>query len=78
MLLIGMSCLLLVGCGKDNEKEVLKKLNKTIDDTKGYHLTGEMAITNNEEVYKYAVDVAYAKENKFRVSLKNKLIIMNK
>jgi outer membrane lipoprotein-sorting protein len=52
---------------------VLKKLNKTIDDTKGYHLTGEMAITNNEEVYKYAVDVAYAKENKFRVSLKNKV-----
>lgn len=73
MLLLGLCCLFMVGCGKDNEKDVLKKLNNAIDDSKGYHLTGEMAITNNEEVYKYDVDVAYAKDNKFRVSLKNKV-----
>ena len=33
---------------------------------------------NNDDVYKYDVDVSYEQEDKFRVSLKIKLITMNK
>lgn len=63
---------LLFGCGKMGEKEVLKKLEKNIGDTKGYHLKGELEIINHEDTYLYDVDVAYQKTDNFRVSLKNK------
>ena len=62
----------MIGCGnytvKDAEKDFENKINKT----KGYSLSGEMKIINNDDVYKYDVDVAYKKSDKFRVSLKNK------
>ena len=53
---------------KDAEKDLEKKINKL----EGYNLTGEMEIINNDDVYKYDVDVSYSKTDKFRVSLKNK------
>jgi len=66
-------CLCLVfftGCG--NESDVLKKLSKKIDDLNSYHLSGVLEIYNNENTYLYDVDVAFLKENFFRVSLRNK------
>lgn len=65
-------CLLLSGCGKYGEKDVLKDLTKKIEGTKGYHITGELEIVNNEDTYLYDVDVSYEKTDRFRVSLKNK------
>lgn len=62
----------LFGCGKVGEKEILKDLEKTIENVKGYHLTGELEIINHEDTYLYDVDVAYQKTDNFRVSLKNK------
>lgn len=67
-----IGCILLVGCGKSNEKDVLKTFSKKINDSKAYHLIGELELINNEDSYSYDVDVAYEKEDKFRVSLKNK------
>ena len=64
-------CFLLVGCGNYNSSSAAKDLEKKINDTKGYKLTGELEISNNDDVYKYDVEAAYAKEDKFRVSLKN-------
>jgi len=72
VLIVGLGSLFLVGCGKNSEKDVLKKMNNNINNSKGYHLVGEMSIINNEDIYEYIVDVSYAKDNKFRVSLKNK------
>lgn len=63
--------LLLFGCGKYGEKDALKDLENQLK-TKGYHLTGELMIKNNEDNYKYNVDVSYQKDNYYRVSLKNK------
>lgn len=67
---IVFGCLLLVGCGNSSD-DVVKKLSKKVE-TDSYHLSGELAIQNNEDTYLYDVDVSYAKENNFRVSLKNK------
>ena len=70
--LVMMCCFFLTGCFKKGEDDILKELAKKIENSKGYHLTGDLEIFNNEETYKYAVDVSSATGEKFRVSLKNK------
>ena len=67
-----ISAFLISGCGKKNEKNILKELTKKIENTDGYHINGELEIINSEYVYDYDVDVAYKKGDYFRVSLKNK------
>lgn len=74
-LLLGIlivSCFCLTGCFKKGEKDIVKEFAKNIKNNKGYHLTGDLEILNNEETYRYTVDVSSTKEEKFRVSLKNK------
>ena len=70
ILIIGS--LLMCGCGKKDEQDVLKDLTKKIEETKGYHLTGDLEIVNNEDTYTYDVETSYSKEENFKVSLKNK------
>ena len=65
-------CFLISGCGKYTVKDAEKDLENKINKLNGYNLTGEMEIINNDDVYKYDVDVSYSKSDKFRVSLKNK------
>ena len=67
-----LSCILLTGCGKYGEKDILKDFSKKITNSDGYYLNGELEIVNNEDSYLYDVEVAYQKENNFKVSLKNK------
>lgn len=67
-----ISAFLISGCGKKNEKNILKELTKKIENTDGYHINGELEIINSEYVYDYDVDVAYKKGDYFRVSLKNR------
>ncbi|MEG1647802.1 MAG: hypothetical protein RRY16_02605 [Bacilli bacterium] len=66
-------CLLLVGCSKSDEKNVVKKLEKNLNDIKGYSLVGKMEIQNNEDKYTYDVNVSYKEKDNFRVSLKNQV-----
>ena len=70
--LILFSCIGVIGCTKYGEKDIVKDLNKKIEKTNGYYLNGELQLINNEDSYLYDVEVAYAKEDNFRVSLKNK------
>ncbi len=70
--LILCACLMLVGCGTYSTKDAVKDLEKKLNNLKGYNLTGTLEITNNDDVYKYDVEASYAKEDNFRVSLKNK------
>ncbi len=75
MFLVGLcifSIFLFCGCGKKTEKDILKDLTKKIENSKGYHIVGELEIINSEYVYDYDVDVAYKDGDFFRVSLKNK------
>jgi len=70
--LVLCACLLLVGCGNYTSKDATKDLEKKINGIKGYNLKGTLEITNNDDVYKYDVEASYARDDKFRVSLKNK------
>lgn len=70
--LLFLTCFLVVGCGKYEEKDVVNDLEKKIEKLDAYHLDGELEIINNEDSYLYNVDVSYKKDNNFKVSLKNK------
>lgn len=66
-------CLFLfTGCGKYNEKTIVKDLNKKINGVTGYHIEGTMDIYNGEDVYSYDVESSYENDN-YRVSLTNKM-----
>ena len=57
--------LLMCGCGKKDEQDVIKDLTKKVEETKGYHLTGNLEIVNNEDTYTYDVKVYYQKDNNY-------------
>ena len=61
------------GCGKNNSKNIIKNITKKIDTTESYHLDGTLEIINDENSYKYDVDVTYLKDNNFKVSLTNQI-----
>ena len=75
-LLLGFAlvfCLFISGCSNDGEKDIINELSKKIEKLDGYYLTGELEIINNDDSYLYDVEVAYYKDNNFKVSLKNKV-----
>ena len=72
VLVLLMFCsVLLVGCGKTTEKDVIKDVTKSVEKSGGYYVEGEMQIINNEDTYTYDVEVSYQKEDNYRVSLTN-------
>ena len=68
--LIIICAFFLIGCG-NNKENIINKITKKIENTNSYNLNGVLEIINNENSYKYDVDVKYKKENNFKVSLKN-------
>ena len=64
-------CILVTGCGKQSKEDVISDLSKKIDDVKAYNLTGQMEIMNNEDSYKYNVNVSFLKEDNYKVSMIN-------
>ena len=64
-------CLILTGCGKRDEKEVLKEYQNKVLAADSYYLTGEMELVNNEDVYNYNIAVSYKKDDFYRIELKN-------
>ena len=63
--------LILCGCGKYSENDVIKDLEKKIDKASAYRLSGNLEIVNNEDVYNYEVDVSYKKGDFYKVCLTN-------
>ena len=64
--------LLLTGCGKSNNKNIIKKLDKQLNSCKSYHLIATLDIYRNEEKYSYDVQSSYMKGDYFKVELVNK------
>ena len=72
ILMILSICILMAGCGKYTAGDAEKDLEKKLSKTDSYNLTGVLEIVNNDDLYEYDVDVSYEKDDKFRVSLKNR------
>lgn len=69
-----MSLFLFSGCGvKNNSNDVLEKFEKKVNSVKSYNIKGTMEITSNEETYTYDVNVDYLFEDKYKVTLTNKV-----
>ena len=70
-LLLLLSLLVVTGCSKNSEQNVLKNMSKEINNSKGYILTGKLEVVNNDDTYNYQVTSAYKKGDYYRISLKN-------
>ena len=69
ILFLSVFILFITGCGKYSEKDIVEELRKKIKDS--YRLTGELVISNNDDLYNYEVDVSYKKDKYYKVSLTN-------
>ena len=70
-LILFLICLMLTGCGKRNEKEVLREFESKVNEADAYYLTGNMELTNNEDVYTYKIMVSYKKDDNYKIELTN-------
>lgn len=61
----------ILGCSKNTSKSVLSNFDKKISKANSYSLSGMLEIINNEDSYKYDVNVSYKENDMYRVSLKN-------
>lgn len=68
-----ITIVMLTGCFNKGSSDIAGTVTKNLSNLKSYHINGELEIINNEESYKYDVDVSFAKKDQFRVSLKNKI-----
>lgn len=64
--------LLLTGCGTLNEEKIKENFIKDSENLKSYYIEGEMSLTNNDDTYKYDVEVSYKKDDNYKVVLTNK------
>ena len=64
-------CIFFTGCF-NKKNDILKEIKNKYNNLKEYSLTGDLQITNNDDVYNYDVKVNYQKKDKFYVSLKNR------
>ena len=72
--IIGIFIILLLfvtGCGKKGSKEIINEFSKKINSLDSYYLEGKMEIINNEDIYKYDINVSFKEKDLYRVSLKN-------
>ena len=70
-LILILICLVLTGCGRRDEKEVLKGFQDKVLGTDSYYLTGEMELVNNEDVYNYNIGVSYKRDDYYKIELTN-------
>ena len=67
-----VATLCLTGCGSLKDKDIKNDFIKDIEGLKSYYMEGTLKLTNNDDTYEYNVEVNYKKEDKYKVSLKNK------
>ena len=64
IIIIILCCIFVTGCFS-KKNNVLKEIEKKYDNLKSYSLTGDLQITNNDDVYNYDVKVVFQKKDKF-------------
>ena len=71
LFLLVLGLFIFSGCGKMNEKDVIKELTNKINKADSYYIEGTLEIVNNEDIYTYDVEVSYAKKDNYKVNLVN-------
>ena len=71
-LVIGIICILMLcGCGKITEENIIKEFSNKLAKSKSYEFDGKMQIISNEEKFDYKIKVSYLKNNYYKVVLVN-------
>lgn len=70
-LCLSLICLILTGCGKQDEGSILKEFETKVNEADAYYLTGNMELVNNEDVYTYDITVSYEKDDHYKIELVN-------
>ena len=70
MLLLSL-ILLLTGCRKMSEKDIVSDLEKKVTNANAYKLEGTLELLNNDDIYNYDVEVSFKKEDYYKVVLVN-------
>ena len=64
-------CLLVTGCGINNQASITNDLKKKINSLNSYQVIGNLSVNNNDEIYNYDVEVKYKKNDYYKVTLIN-------
>ena len=72
ILLILCMFLLLCGCGKKSEENIVEKFRNKITKSNSYILKGNMSIVSNEDTFNYNVEASKSKDDYYKVRLINK------
>lgn len=72
-LYVAFLSLILTGCGKYKDSEVLKEFKSLVESSKSYYLEGDMELINNEDVYSYDIKVSYEEGDYYKIELVNKI-----
>lgn len=71
-LLVILAMLLVVtGCGKTSESDIVKEFSNMVDKSRSYKINGTMEISNDEEKFIYNLETYYMKDNYYKVILVN-------
>ncbi len=70
LVILGM-LLVVTGCGKTTESDIVKEFSNTVDKSKSYKINGTMEISNDEEKFVYNLETYYMKDNYYKVILVN-------
>ena len=70
LLILVVSFFIVVGCNKANDPK--KQVISMLKGVNSYHLDADMTMYNNEDTYKYTLNVDFKDKDMFRVSMKNK------
>lgn len=69
--LLVLVCFFVTGCGKTTDTDILKEMDKKVDDGKGYVMTASLEVLNNDDIYNYQVETAYRKYDYYKITLTN-------
>lgn len=69
--LLVLVCFFVTGCGKTTDTDILKEMDKKVDDGKGYVMTASLEVLNNDDIYNYQVETAYRKDDYYKITLTN-------
>ena len=71
LLIVLVCCFILCGCTKAGKNDYINKFNMKVKNADSYRLLGDLELRNQDDIYKYKVEVCYEKDSNYKVSLTN-------
>lgn len=63
--------IILMGCSKKDNSNIINDFVNRIEKVKSYKVLGNLEVQNDEEIFKYTIDISYLKDNYYKVEMIN-------